>query len=209
MKANKWNMIVPGVLLAGFLLYYLSVKSDQDWPIRNSKQTGSTVVLLRDDLTAGLGDGRHFVEQLRSGLDVNVIDAGRTADTFQLANQRLETDVLVHEPNFVVICLGGNDLHLRTSLSDTESAFATIAERITSSGAMVLYLSTEPPLIGDNWTMGLKQVARKKGVYWIDRIMRDMWNNRKYVSEEEVLTDEGTRLLANRLIAVLNRLMPE
>ena len=73
-----------------------------------------TVVAFGASTTASRGTTRIFADRLRDalaerGVPAEVLNAGVGGNTTEMARRRFQRDVLDHEPDLVVICLGVND----------------------------------------------------------------------------------------------------
>lgn len=83
--------------------------------ITNYPPQNGPIVAFGDSLTAGVGasSGQDYVSELEKLIDEDIINAGVRGDTTEEALDRLEEDVLSHDPRAVIVWLGGNDLLAR------------------------------------------------------------------------------------------------
>ena len=70
-----------------------------------------TIVFLGDSLTEGK-IGASYVERIQKALgpEIRIINAGINGDTSQHLLRRLQTDVIAHKPDIVVVQVGLNDM---------------------------------------------------------------------------------------------------
>jgi len=131
---------------------------------------GDTVVFLGDELTdapSPVSSNQYsvlvesFFAVRYPDLRVRWINAGWANDTAARALLRLDRDVLAHQPNVVVICLGLNDPEYlpfdREKLDTFQSRMQAIVERCQQAGVRVWLIS--PPSIE----------AKKEKRTWIKR----------------------------------------
>lgn len=79
--------------------------------VANYPPENGPIVAFGDSLTAGVGStgGNDYVNQLEELIEEDIINAGVSGDTTEEALDRLEEDVLSHDPRAVIVWLGGND----------------------------------------------------------------------------------------------------
>ena len=117
----------------------------------------------RSDVTEGTA-WRSLVQGAlaeRLGEAVEVIDAGVNADVAPLVAERLDRDVLAHEPDWVTVMLGTNDAGYfrppdgvadtpRVAIEEFERRMRAIIARIRDAGAGVV-LCTSVPMSAHYW----------------------------------------------------------
>jgi len=82
---------------------------------------------------------RQKLNALHSYIPVNVINAGIGGDTAKNALSRLDSQVLKHEPDLVIVCFGLNDIN--NPLEEYLSALRTIFDRCCASGTEVIFMT--------------------------------------------------------------------
>lgn len=82
---------------------------------------------------------RKKINNIRSFVPVNVINAGIGGISAKDSLPRLDKQVLAHNPDLVIVCFGLNDMGY--PLEEYLSALGTIFDRCTESGAEVIYMS--------------------------------------------------------------------
>ena len=108
---------------------------------------GSTVLALGDSLTEGAGVAREeaWPALLESMTDWTVINGGVSGDTSEAALRRLPSLLDRHDPDMVLVTLGGNDMlrHVpqQTTIANLENILAMIREH----GAQAVLLATPQP----------------------------------------------------------------
>ncbi|MBR2908104.1 MAG: GDSL family lipase [Clostridia bacterium] len=109
------------------------------------------VVIFGDSVSHGAFNGyidyesvywnllRKKLNQFRSYVPVNMINASIGGTTAKGSLARLERQVLIHEPDLVIVCFGLNDVN--RSLEDYLSALETIFKRCTDAGLDVIFMT--------------------------------------------------------------------
>lgn len=75
-------------------------------------------------------------------LTVNIINAGISGDRAPLGAERIERDVLRHQPDLTVVCYGLNDCGTKeTSVERYVTALRTIFEKVRASGSELIFMT--------------------------------------------------------------------
>ncbi|MFT0212474.1 arylesterase [Pseudomonas sp. F1_0610] len=128
-----------------------------------------TVLVMGDSISAGFGVeiGKGWVtlfEQrlLDKGHDFKVINASISGETSAQGLARLESLLIKHQPNYVIIELGGNDGLRALALPKLEANLEQMIQQSKGSGAKVLLLGMQiPPNYGPGYTDGFKAIYAK------------------------------------------------
>ena len=156
---------------------------------------------------------RQKINAVRNYMPVNVINAGIGGTSAKKSVERIDSQVLKHEPDLVIVCFGLNDVNgtLETYLSSLRIIF----ERLLASGAEVIFMT--PNMLNTYVAEGtaechLKYAAVTAGYQndgKMDQFMRegvalaremgvavcDCYSKWKKLSE----TEDTTKLLANHI----------
>src|SRR6266852_8502068 len=83
------------------------------WPSKYSRvahldSAGTNIVAFGDSLTSGYGaaPGEDYPSRLTSLIGVPVLNAGVSGDTTEMAQARIDRDVLTRDPRVVIVGLG-------------------------------------------------------------------------------------------------------
>lgn len=111
-----------------------------------------TIVALGDSVTHGsVGAGeidyesvywnrlRRKLNEVRPTIPVNIINAGIGGTTAARSVARLDSQVLCHRPDLVIVCFGLNDIN--GTLEAYLDALQTIFARCRESGAQVIFMT--------------------------------------------------------------------
>ena len=82
---------------------------------------------------------RKKILAVRNYVPVNAINAGIGGITAKASVGRIDSQVLCHNPDLIIVCFGLNDVN--GTLEDYISSLRTIFERCTASGADVIFLT--------------------------------------------------------------------
>jgi len=132
--------------------------------------TANTILVLGDSISAAYGIPREsgWVNLFKQRLDEHypgqyqVVNASVSGDTTAGGLQRLPTLLEKHQPDQVIVALGGNDGLRGMSLTQMENNLEKIITQSRSQGADVLMLSIElPPSYGVFFNRRFQQVFDK------------------------------------------------
>ncbi|MGC8119926.1 arylesterase [Marinobacter sp. VGCF2001] len=99
---------------------------------------GSVVLAFGDSVThgTGAGKGEDFPSLLRKSTGWKVVNAGVPGDTAREARGRIEGLLQKHEPDLVIVELGGNDFLRRQPASQVKAHLREIITAVRQSGAL-------------------------------------------------------------------------
>jgi acyl-CoA thioesterase-1 len=150
---------------------------------------GSVVLAFGDSVThgTGAGKGEDFPSLLSKSTGWKVVNAGVPGDTASEARGRIAGSLQKHEPDLVIVELGGNDFLRRQSASQVKEHLREIITAVRRSGAVpVLVAVPEFSVFGAS--VGslsdspiYEELAEDERILLIDDIF------------SEVLSDEGLR----------------
>jgi len=145
---------------------------------------GTTILVLGDSLSAeyGLQRGQGWVALLQARLDqekidARVINASISGDTSSGGRSRLPALLAQHNPDLVVIELGGNDALRGLPLAMTQDNLQAMARAAKTTGAKVLLLGMQvPPNYGQDYAKqfsnAFSQVARDQRVALVPFLLK-------------------------------------
>lgn len=205
----------------------MKIKEKLQMGIHGLAQYGPiTIVAFGDSVTQGyLLDGeinfetvywnrlKQKIHALGSGIPVNVINAGIAGTTAKASVERIDRQVLKHEPDLVIICFGLNDVN--RPIEEYLEALKTIFTRCAVNGTDVIFMTPNMlnTYVADDTAPRHLEYAKKTASYQnegrMDRYIFeavqlakgmgiavcDCYSKWKKISE----TEDTTRLLANRI----------
>ncbi len=202
------------VLLLLPLLLLSSGCSKQDEGLRAGFESGRyrIVVAFGDSIVEGFQQPEGWPEILGRDLagrygGVSVLNAGISGHTAEDGLKRLRRDVLVHQPDLVLIAFGLNDMKKGVSLSRFDEDLAGIVGEVTASGAQSVLLTTTRLQRGANmlarvnpapYNESIRTLALERGIPLID--VNDKFkglNTPEYLIDAVHPNAEGYRALAD------------
>jgi acyl-CoA thioesterase-1 len=199
-------------------------KTDSD-PSKSSSDSESTdavrVLFLGDSITAGYGIDRAnafptlLETRLRqAGYTIITIDAGVSGDTSTGGLNRLDW-LLQNRVDVLVLELGGNDGLRGIDVALTRSNLGTIVERTRAawpSVEVVIVGMQVPPNLGQEYTSAFAsiypEVASERGTHFVPFLANGFGDIVHLLQSDGIHpTEEGHRLIADRIEVVLKPLM--
>jgi len=197
-------------LIAVFLILAVwTLLPSRQKEIRNIETPGRSVVCLGDSLTAGNGanPGEDIASRLGAALGRAVVNAGVSGDTTAAALARVGTDVLVHRPGIVVVCLGGNDFLRGVPVETASENLGAIVRAIHQSGAMVVLGGFSFPSLAGDWAGMYARVAEREGCLLVPDLLAGIVRKPDLMSDSIHPNAAGYAVLAGRLEKPLRDLM--
>jgi acyl-CoA thioesterase-1 len=157
-----------------------------------------TIVVVGDSLSSGYGMAAEqswvamLEDRLRSeGYGYRVVNASIAGDTSAGGLARLPRLLEVHDPDLVVIELGGNDGLRGQPVATLRDNLASMIEKSRQSGARVLLAGIQiPPNYGPSYTSSLAAVypelADRFDVPLIDFLLADVALNRELMQADGI-----------------------
>tara|TARA_R100000900_G_scaffold146543_1_gene137616 strand:+ start:1018 stop:1647 length:630 start_codon:yes stop_codon:yes gene_type:complete len=123
---------IQGVLLALLLV------ACSDAPCHETLPEGSVVLAFGDSVTHGTGapEGADYPRHLAALSGWQVINAGVPGDTAQAARERLPGLLRAHQPQLVIVELGGNDFLRKRPDHAVEADLRAILAQVAEHGAL-------------------------------------------------------------------------
>jgi len=170
--------------------------------ITNLDSTGDSIVCFGDSLTEGVGaggSGNDYPAILSRKVAWPVINAGVGGDTTQDATQRIEEDVLAHNPRMVIVMLGGNDYLRKIPLEKTLANIDTIVAKIQDYGAIVVLVTSRLGILKDNYTKEFKSIAQRREALFVPNVMKGILTDPKLKYDRIHPNADGYCLIAERI----------
>jgi lysophospholipase L1-like esterase len=158
------------------------------------------IVCAGDSLTSGVKVGDDlgtYVARLRERSRGTVINAGvandRTADLLA----RLDRTVLAHQPQVVLLFIGGNDYLDGTPRRDFAASLEKIASRVASTGAKMVIVEVPTGIVWNPYAGVYRNVARKHGAILVPETRLRLWYSVELLLRDRLpdpLTIDGIHL---------------
>lgn len=200
MKFNQFLKKGTQTLLFSALLV-LGACSDHDDVIK--LQNDSKIVAFGDSLTYGYGatnEDDAYPSKLEKISGYTVINAGVNGDTAHAGVKRIIKVVQEHNPDLVIVSLGGNDM-LRKQDKDLEHNLSAIIEYLLSRNIQVVLLAEPQPSIAFlvnslSDAAVYQKVANKHKIPLIENVFSRYLSEYKYKSDTIHLNSDGYELVA-------------
>ena len=157
-------------------------------PASEATSINKKILVLGDSLSAGLGvdyqQSWPLLLQSRlnqSGYNYLVVNAGISGDTTSGGVSRLPKLIKLHQPEILILELGGNDGLRGTSLKAIEKNLRVMINSAQSSGITVLLIGVQlPPNYGAVYTNGFESIfsvlAREYNLNLVQGTLKTMVN---------------------------------
>ena len=158
-----WALCVFLFLLAG---------CNSDIPDTINETQGESIVCLGDSLTAGYGastpgeddKSKSYPAYLQEKVNIPVFNAGVSGDTTAQGLARVDSEVLSHNPQIVIILLGANDLRALTPLQTTIDNLQRIIDKVNDGKRKIYFAKfygeiTEEKIIDLSNLLGITNYA--------------------------------------------------
>ena len=131
--------------------------------------TEKTVLIIGDSISAafGLDPAKGWVQLIANKFkgDLNIINASISGDTTTGGRYRLPKALDTHQPDLVIIELGGNDGLRGTPIPTIKANFASMIQNSNNAGADVLLMGMKiPPNYGERYTQLFETMYRELAI---------------------------------------------
>ena len=173
-----------------------------------AKTATTTVLVIGDSLSAGYGlrDGESWVDLLqgRLGSDYEVVNASISGDTTGGGRARIGKTLAKHQPDIVIIELGGNDGLRGLPIETIRDNLMAMAEAVVAAEAKpVLAGMLMPPNLGPRYTEAFQQVygevAEATGAALVPFLLEGV-----ALAEEGLMQDDGVHPTAAAQMRLLD-----
>ena len=157
-----------------------------------------TILIVGDSISAGYGVAVEdsWVGRLRRRLEADnpawqIVNASVSGDTTSGALARLPTALERHDPEVVIIQLGGNDGLRGLSPDAMRDNLVAMIERARASAAQVLLLGIRlPPNYGrayiERFVEVYQAVAERTGVRLVPRVLAGVGERREFMQDDGI-----------------------
>lgn len=174
------------------------------------------IVAFGDSITAGFGATPYSV-YLQQQLDANecnsvVINEGFSGEESFEGAARIESVLAKHQPNYILIMEGANDVISGVSAQITAASIATMIDKSISAGATPIVSSITPNtqsgsellIIPQVYNPSIQQEAAKRSVRFVDNYAALQGNNwGQYNFDGLHMTDQGQNVLAQEFFKAI------
>jgi acyl-CoA hydrolase len=172
---------------------------------------GAVVLVLGDSITAGYGLGadKAWTATLAAETGWQVINAGVSGDTTAGGAARLPALLDEHQPQAVIVELGGNDMLRRRSSRETIANIEAMLADIRARGARPILMATPQPSVTGAVFSSLSdapfyaEIADRQSVPLIDGVLAKVLSNPEYKLDQLHPNADGHRRVGEAAAKVL------
>lgn len=161
-------------------------------------KTPASILVLGDSLSGayGINTDEGWVTLLQhqvtsEGYKYRVINASVSGDTTRTGLSRIKTALRTHNPEIVIIALGGNDGLRGLAFSEVENSLASIIEHCQQSNAKALLVGVRlPPNYGPDYTQQFtalyENLAKRYNIPLVPKMLNQVAENRALIQEDGI-----------------------
>lgn len=163
------------------------------------------IVAFGDSLVEGVGASKKndWVSILSARYQIPFLNKGVRNDTTRSAMARLEMDALRHDPSFIILLLGGNDILFRIPKKETFHNLSIMIDQIQEHKTGMLLVGVRGGILGDAFEGRFQTLAEEKGIPFIPNILEDIFGKPHLMTDPLHPNDEGYRIMADQIESIL------
>lgn len=193
------------------IVILVTLSACEQSPQFNALAPGATVLAFGDSITYGVGanNGEDFPALLAAETGWNVINAGISGDTANEARHRMGALLEQHQPQLVIVELGGNDFLRRRSAAVVKLDLRQIIDQSLASGAITVLISV-PELSVLRAAVGAlvdapiyEELAEETSVVLVSDILSDVLSDDDLKADEIHPNSGGYKVFTAGLVARL------
>jgi lysophospholipase L1-like esterase len=130
---------------------------------------------------------KEIINMLYPSVQVNVINSGISGDTAKGCLERVDRDVLVFNPDLVVVSVGLNDVWRgKDGVEDYKNNLKTLFEKIVDSGAECIFMTQNSlnTYVSSLTAKGFEDTAQKLAKFQNDGVLDALYDGAKQSAKE-------------------------
>lgn len=182
-------------------LLLISLLGCGDQPQLTPLYANDTIVAFGDSLTYGTGAdaGKSYPDNLQAKLNLNVVNAGVPGDTTADGVRRINDVLDEHQPQLVILCLGGNDFLRKRSKREVVDNLTTIIERVRASNAEVMLVAVPELGLFLSDADLYRDIADQLHTPLLEDVLSDLLSDNSLKSDAIHLNNQGYALFADEI----------
>jgi acyl-CoA thioesterase-1 len=174
----------------------------------------STLVCFGDSLTRGYGAdsiNQSFPMIMQKWINIPVINAGVNNDTTAGGLERIQKDVLDHNPVIVIIYFGANDLYNskpKLTIDEIESNFRRMIELIDTGNTKIYiarFFNNQMRFLDIFFSFDrmLKRLENDYGIEIIDNVWENIWGKKELKYNLAHANSKGYEVMAQNIFTAI------
>lgn len=174
--------------------------------ITNYPSVGSSIVMLGDSLTYGVGasEGKDLPALLSRKINLPIVNMGVPRETTGEGLKRVEK-VIDTNPRVVLVLLGGNDYLQHVPQEETFRNIDEIVTRLQDFGAVVVLVGIQGGILSDSYASEFKKIAKKRGTLYVPNVLGGIIGHNELMSDQVHPNDDGYEIIAKKIYPVLKK----
>lgn len=174
--------------------------------ITNYPSVGSSIVMLGDSLTYGVGasEGKDLPALLSKKIGMHVVNMGVPRETTGEGLKRVEK-VIDTNPRVVLVLLGGNDYLQHVPQEETFRNIDEIVTTLQEFGAVVVLLGIQGGILSDSYASEFKKIAKNRGTLYVPNVLDGIIGHNELMSDQVHPNDDGYEIIAKKIYPVLKK----
>lgn len=197
------------LVLMFFVWVYGNRSTDRYDPIvQDATVEQYQVVAFGDSIIEGLGakPDQDFVSILEDRLNIPILNLGHRGDTTLTATLRL-TEVLSHNPEIIILSLGGNDVLQGVDVEQRFRNLDYIISQIKKSDAEIILMGVRTGVWQDPYQQDFIQYAASRNIIFIPNVLEGILFNPLRLSDPVHPNNKGHEIIADRVEPILRALL--
>jgi len=178
------------------------------------------LLILGDSISAGYGikESENWVQLLENSLElsgkkIEIINSSISGDTTIGGLSRIENDLSIHKPNYVLVELGGNDALRGYPIDKIKSNLLKIIEASFEAEANPIIMQIRiPPNYGKNYVTAFEdiylEIAEEKNIPKLTFLLEKVALNKSLMQPDGIHPNqEAQNIIANQVKAELLKII--
>jgi lysophospholipase L1-like esterase len=214
MKEGKMNKKNITAIIISTTILFMACSPDRGpaaaAPQKLTVNENSTIVCFGDSVTYGYGAGgkaRSFPMVMQQWVNIPVINSGVNNDTSAGGLERIQKDVLDHNPVIVIIYFGANDLYNskpKLTINEIESNFRQMIELIDTGNTKIYiarFFNNQMRFLDIFFSFDrmLKRLENDYGIEIIDNVWENIWGKKELKYNLAHANSKGYEVMAQNI----------